>query len=432
MSNSIPRTRKPHEKARSATQHCEISPSPQISTRNLQRYAGAQQGQITTTDNIYATPTHPLFSSITRPRDRSERERMQVAQPIQLATFSSQPTPSSSSLARIDRSPKLNSSSSTPRHPPPSSPRRHASPQVVVSRPTMDADPEDFSRRLKISSSPSPRPSQTTQKQGASSKLFNPDTDPIPMRRTAEPESMSDATGSSYVQVPRGGPSSSSMPHREGSSAARQLFDHRKDDPVRFAVLARPQLSSHNGRPTPTPKMSADHVSASSASSYAPSIASSSFTLSSTTDGSSASSALFEGGRPNQGTEDSGNNVFSIQLKKLYRAITNLETKIKQEDSDESDDGMNSRVVLKGKEVENDELEKEMWRKQIHDHKEYVPLRIILSLTLYSFGGCLGLLKSSTTSSKSHWRPLSPPLSATSPPNTISSSAYGHTPSTSS
>ena len=190
---------------------------------------------------------------------------------------------------------------------------------------------------------------------------------------------MSDATGSSYVQVPRGGPSSSSMPHREGSSAARQLFDHRKDDPVRFAVLARPQLSSHNGRPTPTPKMSADHVSASSASSYAPSIASSSFTLSSTTDGSSASSALFEGGRPNQGTEDSGNNVFSIQLKKLYRAITNLETKIKQEDSDESDDGMNSRVVLKGKEVENDELEKEMWRKQIHDHKEYVPLRIILS-----------------------------------------------------
>ena len=83
-------------------------------------------------------------------------------------------------------------------------------------------------------------------------------------------------------------------------------------------------------------------------------------------------SALFEGGQPNQGTEDSANNVFSIQLKKLYCAITNLEMKIKQEDSDESDDGMNSRVILKGKEVENDELEKEMWRKQIHKYKEYV------------------------------------------------------------
>jgi len=34
------------------------------------------------------------------------------------------------------------------------------------------------------------------------------------------------------------------------------------------------------------------------------------------------------------GTDDSGNSVFSIQLKKLlYRALSNLETKIKQEES---------------------------------------------------------------------------------------------------
>jgi protein SMG6 len=49
--------------------------------------------------------------------------------------------------------------------------------------------PEDFSRRLKISSSPSPspRPSQSTKAR----KLFNPDTDPIPMRRT-DPEPILD------------------------------------------------------------------------------------------------------------------------------------------------------------------------------------------------------------------------------------------------
>lgn len=105
---------------------------------------------------------------------------------------------------------------------------------------------------------------------------------------------------------------------------------------------------------------------------YAASISSSAFTLSSTTDGSSASSAPFDG-RPNQGqgTEDSGHSVISFQLKKLYRAITNLETKIKQEDSmEEADDGMNPRVMLKGKEVASKDLEKDKWKKQIEDHKQ--------------------------------------------------------------
>lgn len=182
------------------------------------------------------------------------------------------------------------------------------------------------------------------------------------MRRTVEPDAMSDDTGSSYA--PRG---ATSHTHRDDrSNAARQLFDHRKDDPVRFSVLARPQP----GRPTPTSKSSGDHVSASSTSSYAASISSSTFTLSSTTDGSSASSALFDG-RPGQGNEDSGNNVFSVQLKKLYRNISSLENKIKQEDSmEETDDLQTSRVLLKGKEVENEDLEKEKWKKQIEDHKQ--------------------------------------------------------------
>jgi protein SMG6 len=224
-----------------------------------------------------------------------------------------------------------------------------------VPRPTPDADPEDFSRRLKISSSPSPRPSESTTK---ARKLFNPDTDPIPMKRTTDPEPTSVSTG---TQQPSRPPSTPSTNHRDDrGNTARHLFNHRKDDPVRFSVMARPQLSAP-GRPSPAPKSSRDHVSASSTSSYAASISSSTFTLSSTTDGSSTSSSLFDG-RPNQDRAE--NSIFALQLKKLYREITNLETKVKQEDSmDDNDDVMSSRVVLKGKEVENDDLEKEKWKK---------------------------------------------------------------------
>ncbi|KAJ7109155.1 hypothetical protein C8R44DRAFT_277493 [Mycena epipterygia] len=238
---------------------------------------------------------------------------------------------------------------------PPSQPpsRKHPHPQLVVS--DTDADADDFSRRLKISASPTRHPA----KQGAQpTRLFNPDRDPIPMRRTAEPEAMSDAASSSYV--PRGAVPAS--PPKPRDPAARQLFDHRKDDPVRFVL---------RGKPTPTPKSSGEYVSASSTSSYANSMASSTFTLSSTTDGSSASSALFDR-RSHPNGDDRGTNVFALQLKKLYRAITDLETKVKQEDSDDADDA--GRTLLRPKGPADDELdrdkEKDKWKRQIEDHKE--------------------------------------------------------------
>ncbi|KAF9032324.1 hypothetical protein BDZ89DRAFT_1131455 [Hymenopellis radicata] len=110
--------------------------------------------------------------------------------------------------AQSERSPKL---APQPSSKPSQSLRwSNMSVQVIVSRPPQEADPDDFSRRLKILSSPSPRLAQ----------------------QTAE-----DAT------------SSRSGPTRD--AAARQLFNHRKDDPVRFSVLARPQ-----GRPIPQPRMS--------------------------------------------------------------------------------------------------------------------------------------------------------------------------------
>ena len=47
-----------------------------------------------------------------------------------------------------------------------------------------------------------------------------------------------------------------------------------------------------------------------------------------------------------------------LEIHLLYREITNLETKVKWEDSmDDNDDVMSSRVVPKGKGVENDDLE---------------------------------------------------------------------------
>ena len=179
------------------------------------------------------------------------------------------------------------------------------------------------------------------------------------MRRTAEPETISDVASSS--SPPRNTPTT----HHRDQPASRQLFDHRKDDPVRFAVsvLARPV--SNGGRPTPTPKSSGDYVSASSTSSYAHSMTSS-FTLSSgTTDDSSASSALFDG-KPR---EDPNNNAFAVQLKKLYRSISALETKILSEDADDHPD--EGRVLLqsRGREVSDEDLQQQKWMKLIVDHK---------------------------------------------------------------
>jgi hypothetical protein len=154
-------------------------------------------------------------------------------------------------------------------------------------------------------------------------------------------------------------------PLREAPAHQRQLFDHRKDDPVRFSVLARPS-STNGSRPVPTSKSSADYVSASSTSSYAHSQAST-FTLSSNTDGSSASSAVFD--RPN---EEHGNNAFAVQLKRLYRDISALETKILKEDAEESVDDTRVVVQGRGKGVTHEDAKVQKWNKLIGDHKRYV------------------------------------------------------------
>ncbi|EEB89113.1 hypothetical protein MPER_12830 [Moniliophthora perniciosa FA553] len=178
------------------------------------------------------------------------------------------------------------------------------------------------------------------------------------MRRTAEPEAMSDTASSGHI----------ARPSREKG----QLFDPRKDDPVRFQVFARPQQQGQ--RPVPTPKSSGEYVSASSTSSYAASQISSTFTLSSNTDGSSTSSALFDQQGKPASEDGSGTNVFALQLKKLYRMITNLESKVQEESEADRDTRDNNRILLKGKnaqpEEDEDEKEKEKWARQIEDHQK--------------------------------------------------------------
>ncbi|OJT14129.1 Telomerase-binding protein EST1A [Trametes pubescens] len=317
---------------------------------------------------------------------------------------------------RPERTQPSTSSRPTAMHP--SSPRRlHAppvpSPNIVVSEASpshMDADPEDFSRRLKISYG-SPRASHARPAaNGSPGKLYNPNTDPV--RRpamTAEPEAMSDGASSSHS--PRAAPSRAqpSQPPRGAQDAHRQLFDPRKHDAVLFSSQHRhhgssapPNPSTNAGRPTPTPKSSGDWVSASSTSSvsYAHSTISSNFTLSSaTTDSSSASSALFDTSNPSRKSEDSASsaNAFSRKLKEVYRTISGLESRLlgsdrEREHTDDSERGAHRPgVLIKGRPAStgaprsgaSEEEESERWRKLVSDHRALAEsIREMLALTL--------------------------------------------------
>ena len=264
---------------------------------------------------------------------------------------------SSSSTKPKDRSertnpPALPATSVSPR-------RLHATPTPgpTVSNHIQDADPDEFSRRLKISASPhpSPRPNQ---------KLYNPNTDTIPMRHSQDSDVLVER-GQSHLS-PRPAILSRAQPHspQRENAQQRQLFDHRKDDPVRFSNMARPTngTSQVTKPPTPSPRSSVDYVSASSTSSYAQSTLSSNFTLS--TDGSSASSALFDG-KPQSETTGT---VLSAQLKRLYREISILEAKVSREDGDEALE--EPRVMLKGKEKKDDDTERDRWKRVLEDHKK--------------------------------------------------------------
>lgn len=150
------------------------------------------------------------------------------------------------------------------------------------------------------------------------------------------------------------------------------LYDPTKHNPMTFHNVhgrPTPNQAPAGGHQVPTPKSSGEYVSGSSTSSYAHSITSSNFTLSSTTDGSSASSALFK----QQKSGDSGTNAFAAQLKKLYRSMCNLEAALSKEDAKDFEE---APVTLKrpneALNMDAETAEKNKWAKFRSDHKKYV------------------------------------------------------------
>ena len=231
---------------------------------------------------------------------------------------------------------------------------------LITTRP--EPDSSEFSRILKLSPTqkhyppPPPPPPHVPGHKQQQGKLYNPDTDSIPMRRAVvEPEASSESAGSSYAAR---APADSSRHHNNrDASQHRQLFDPRKHDPVTFsAAQAR----------KPAPKSSGDYASVSSVSSYAQSVVSSSFTLSSgTTEGSSQPSSIFDTKQPRNVSKS---NAFSDQLKKLYRDISHLESRLLADSGEPQDE---SRIVIKGgPSAGADDAEKAKWKKAIEEHKK--------------------------------------------------------------
>ncbi|KAN0119025.1 hypothetical protein V8E52_004797 [Russula decolorans] len=130
------------------------------------------------------------------------------------------------------------------------------------------------------------------------------------MRRTTEPEA-----------------------HNRDASQHRQLFDPRKHDTVSFSS-AQARKPAQNRPVTTLPSLpfpltptrsSGDYPSVSSVSSYAHSVVSSNFTLSSgTTDGSSAPSSIFDHNKPRNEPQDEC--VFEPAEEALLRYLSSDET----------------------------------------------------------------------------------------------------------
>ena len=72
---------------------------------------------------------------------------------------------------------------------------------------------------------------------------------------------------------------------------------------------------------------------------------------------------LFEG----KHRSETMTTVLSAQLKRLYREIVLLESKISHEDGDET---LNELKALKGKEEKDDDTERDRWKRIFEDRKK--------------------------------------------------------------
>ena len=228
--------------------------------------------------------------------------------------------------------------------------------------PTLPVKPQDPPREKQhpkndfVRDKPPPRDDFTRAMHAPSSaRLFNPNVDYMPARRTQEPEDMSDIASGSPPKVVK-------SQQRPDPATSRRLFDPKRDPPVRFAVLTRPACTVVE-KPAPSHRSSGDYVSASSTSisSYPPSLGSSAFTLTSAS--SSSSSAPFS-----KDKEDPNSPVVA-QLKKLYRQISHAERKLLDDKQDNPTEEP-ARVVVQSRENPATEAPPNPWSRLIAEHKE--------------------------------------------------------------
>jgi protein SMG6 len=178
-------------------------------------------------------------------------------------------------------------------------------------------------------------------------------------RRAVETEAFSETSDHHHPSPIR----ASNRPVQSRDPSSRQLFDFRKDDPMRFQ-------STNMIRSSPPSKSSGDtfvSASSSSNSSYAHSIGSS-FTLTSNSTGTSGSS--LSGLNAPKG-DGEGNNAFVSQLKRLYREITALESRLTSINLDADDTDDEPRFTLQARTSGGDGLQAEdKYLRIINDHKK--------------------------------------------------------------
>lgn len=202
------------------------------------------------------------------------------------------------------------------------------------------------------------------------------------------------------------------MPQQQ-MSATRRLFEPSRDDPLRFSSA---MSASSSARPPPPPGFPAypqhhaptntsinnGYISASTSDTR--SLASSAFTLSSYTSGTSISTGSFASSP--QSVDSNGNpipdtsrerktnttNVTPLvaELKRVYREISEMEKRLLAKENEcigMGDDDMGSRHDLKAGSAMEPGAQEQKWIKLAEAHKACVPFpSIFLSLELVSNG----------------------------------------------
>ncbi|KAH7100673.1 hypothetical protein BKA62DRAFT_830869 [Auriculariales sp. MPI-PUGE-AT-0066] len=260
-------------------------------------------------------------------RQRKDNLDVQMSLADKMVAYQRRNAQASASRPRATRSP---------------APERHQPPPAPSST---TPDPEEFSRRLHISNSSRTR------------ELYRPDLDNPISRRQPEP--------STHLQPH---PQPQRSPHlSHAAPVAQRLFDPSRDDPMRFG-----QQHKSSSRASQHPDWMS--VSGSSvASSNAPSVLSSVLTLTSNTTGS-------EGSSQHQKTDESSNNSWLTQIKKLYRDLSACEAKLK----DVFDPQEENKIVLKSRNQPNQQnAHNERLLRMIAEHKHFTDIcHTFLTLTL--------------------------------------------------